>query len=240
MKIRCLIVDDEPLALSVIEKYINKVQDMEVVAKCESALMAFEELQKKEVDLIFLDIQMPELTGIQFLKTMEKAPRVIITSAYREYAIDGFEMDVLDYLLKPISFERFLKAVRKYYRIVTPESLLKDKIIKGADPGNNPFLLVKEKKNKVKVPFNEIMYIESLKDYIKIIMIKRTVVTKMFISDIEKLLPDDNFIRIHRSFIIPVNKIDSFSPNHVEIGEYEIPIGRSYKSLVVKILGTVD
>ena len=181
---------------------------------------------------------MPELTGIQFLKTLEKSPQVIITSAYREYALDGFEMDVLDYLLKPISFERFLKAIQKYYRIVTPESNLNDRIINVADHDKAQFLLVKEKKNKVKVPFDEILYIESLKDYIKIIMKKRTVVTKMFISDIEKLLPSDNFIRIHRSFIIPVNKIDSFSPNHVEIEEYEIPIGRSYKNLVVKKLGS--
>jgi len=240
MKIRCLIVDDEPLALSVIEKYINKVKDMVIIAKCENALMAFEILKKNEVDLIFLDIQMPELTGIQFIKTLEKAPQVIITSAYREYAIDGFDLNVLDYLLKPISFERFLKAVRKYYKYVTPESALKNRIINVADSSTNQFLLVKEKKNTVKVPFDEILFIESLKDYIKIIMKKRTVVTKMYISDIEKLLPSDNFIRIHRSFVIPVGKIDLFSPNHVEIGEYEIPIGRSYKNLVLKRLGSED
>ena len=235
MKIRCLLVDDEPLALSVLEKYISQVVDMEIVASCESALEAFQVLQKHQVDLIFLDIQMPELTGLQFLRSLEKAPKVILTTAYREYAFDGFDLDVLDYLLKPISFERFLKAITKYYRIISPEALLKEKIV-SAHVDSDQFILVKEKKSKIKVPFKDILYIESIKDYVKIVMTHRTVVTKMFISEIEQVLPDESFLRIHRSFIVPVNKIDSYSANQVEIGEQEIPIGRSYKNLVVKRL----
>ena len=235
MKIRCLLVDDEPLALSVLEKYVNQVVDMKLIASCESALEAFQILQKHQVDLIFLDIQMPELTGLQFLRSLEKAPKVIITTAYREYAFDGFDLDVLDYLLKPISFERFLKAITKYYRIISPESLLKEKII-NSPANSDQFILVKEKKSKIKVPFNEILYIESIKDYVKIVMTSRTVITKMFISEIEQVLPDESFLRIHRSFIVPVHKIDSYSVNQVEIGKHEIPIGRSYKNLVVKRL----
>jgi len=235
MKIKCMIVEDEPIAMSILEKYVGKIKDLNLIAKCEDALSAFDVLKKEKIDLIFLDIQMPELTGIQFLKSLEKKPKVIITSAYRQYALEGFELEVLDYILKPVSFERFLKAVNKYYKSKQPADSHLEKLIKNHDNSIN-YILVKDKKKMVKIPFEKVLYIESIKDYVKIIMSHKTVITKLYLGLIEKKLPQDSFIRIHRSFIVSIDKIDCFSPNHVEIGEYNIPIGRNYKSLVLKQL----
>ncbi len=235
MKIKCIIVDDEPIAISVIEKHINKINDIDIVATCESAIDAFSILQKKQIDLIFLDIQMPELTGIDFLKTLSHPPKVIITTAYREYAIEGFELEVVDYLLKPISFERFLKSINKVYKLMSPELVLQNKIIQASsDQGD--FILAKVKRKLVKIKFADILFIESMKDYIRIKTTDSEINTKMLISEMEKKLPEDKFIRIHRSFIVALNKISSVSPNTVELKTTEIPIGRSYKSVVLKIL----
>jgi len=235
MKLKCIIVDDEPLAIRVIEKHISKIHDMDVVAKCENAVQAFEILHKEKVDLIFLDIQMPELTGIDFLKTIPSPPKVIITTAYREYAIEGYELDVVDYLLKPISFERFLKAIRKVYAKSDPDLILQNKILQAGSK-QDEFLLVKVKKKLVKILLHDILYIENLRDYIRIKTTEKEVVTKMLISDMEKKLPEEQFLRIHRSFIVALDKIESFSPSSVEIKDFEIPIGRSYKALVLKKL----
>lgn len=240
MKIKCIIVDDEPLAIRIIEKHIAKIQDIEIVARCESAVEAFSLLQQHSIDLIFLDIQMPELTGLDFLNTIPNPPHVIITTAYREYALEGYEFGVVDYLLKPISFERFLKAIQKIYHKADPDIVLRQKILDQSSSPGDDFLLVKVKKKLVKVYLKDILYIENLKDYLRIKTTDKEVVTKMLISDMEKTLPESEFLRIHRSFIVSLSKIEAFSPSGVEINELEIPIGRSYKSLVLKKLDYTD
>ncbi|MGD1960644.1 MAG: LytR/AlgR family response regulator transcription factor [Fulvivirga sp.] len=233
MKIKCLIVDDEPLAVEIIESYLARLDDMEVIAKCNNALRAFEILQKERIDLLFLDIQMPKLTGIDFLKTLKSPPKVILTTAYREYALEGYELDVLDYLLKPISFERFFKAVSKVYK----KGFSDDSVgITKDSNGNEPYIYLKADKKMVKVLLNDIRYIESLKDYVRLKTSGRDVITHQTISYFEEKLPEDQFIRIHRSFIVPVNKIESFSASAIEVPGKELPIGRMYKNQVLAVL----
>lgn len=236
MKLQCIIVDDEPLAIRIMEKHISRIQDLEIIGRCESAVEAFSLLQKQKADILFLDIQMPELTGLELLKTIPNPPFVIITTAYREYALEGYELDVVDYLLKPISFERFLKAIQKVYRKANPETLLQQRAMETSGRMGDEFLLVKVKKKLVKVLLKDILYIENLGDYIRIKTTDKEVVTKMLISDLEKTLPESDFIRIHRSYIIPLARIESFSPSAVEVDNVEIPIGRSYKTVVLKRL----
>jgi len=235
MKIRCIAVDDEPLALRVIESHVEKLSEVELVAKCSNAIEAFEILKQKDVDLIFLDIQMPELTGIEFLKSLRNPPLVIFTTAYRNYAIYAFELDVLDYLLKPISFDRFLKAINKYYA----RHEEKHKEVKNVSVGSTPekdHIFVKKNKTLVKIHFKDIFFIESLKDYVKIHTPEETHMVKYQISHLEQELPDEQFIRVHKSFIVSTEKIASISPRSVGIGEEKIPIGRNYKEFVLKSL----
>lgn len=244
MKIKCLLVDDEPLALDVLESYIRRIDGLELVARCENALQAFDILLTQSIDLIFLDIQMPRLDGIEFLKTLHNPPKVIFTTAYREYAIEAFELDVVDYLLKPIPFSRFLKAINKAFTILqhkpntpvgnTPPVPVPEEVIQLHSQEN---IIVRADKKMIKIPLEEIQYIESLKDYVIIYLPNRRIVTKQKISYLEQKLPDGEFLRIHRSFLVAINKIRAFSPNHVEINSQELPIGRSYKSEVAKVLG---
>jgi DNA-binding LytR/AlgR family response regulator len=258
MKIKCLIVDDEPLALDVLESYIQRVEGLELVGRCENALQAFDVLQQQNVDLLFLDIQMPKLDGIEFLKSLQQKPKVIFTTAFRDYAMEAYELDVVDYLLKPIPFSRFLKGLSKVHAQFTVQPLAQatssgpivltptlqsnaassfyteDASGAGADS-----IIVRADKKMIKVPLEDIQYIESLKDYVIIHVGGRRIVTKQKISYLEQKLPEGRFLRIHRSFLIALNKIQAFSPNHVEINSQELPIGRSYKSEVAKILGFV-
>ena len=232
MKTKCLIVDDEPLAVEVIESYLQKLNDFEIAAKCGSAVEAFEILQKKHIELMFLDIQMPELTGLEFLRSMKSPPKVIFTTAHREYAADGFELDAVDYLLKPVSFERFLQALEKFYKLCEPDY----KVISDNQSGESDFIYVKENKKAVKIHFKEIRYIESLKDYVVIHTDTKNVISKIPISNLEKQLPAGKFLRIHRSFIVYIPKIDAFTSYSVEIGKKELTIGRTYKNNVLKKL----
>lgn len=236
MKIKCLAVDDEPLALRVIESHIEKLSDVELVAKCSNAIQAFEVLKNKPVDLVFLDIQMPELTGIEFLKSLKDPPLIIFTTAYRNYAIEAFDLDVLDYLLKPISFDRFLKAINKYYDRREGKITEAPKNLNVDNRQQKDHIFVKKNKTMVKVPFNEICYIESMKDYVKIHTTGETHFVKHQISALEEELPDDRFLRVHKSFIVPVDKISTISPTSIGIGEDKIPIGRNYKEYVLKKL----
>ncbi len=234
MSIKCLVVDDEPLAGEVLQSYIERVDSLELVAVCDNAVKAFDILKSKPVDLLFLDIQMPKLTGIEFLKILDPAPKVIFTTAYREYAVESYEFNVLDYLLKPIAFDRFLKAINKIYEDGNP-SFSNGNADQGIE--SQPYLFLKADRKMVKVFLKDINYIESLKDYIRVKTVDgKEVVTLQKISYIEQKLPEDCFLRIHRSFIIPINKVEAFSGNHVEIAGKEIPIGRNYKSEVGKIL----
>jgi DNA-binding LytR/AlgR family response regulator len=235
MKIRCIAVDDEPLALRVIESHIEKLNDAELVAKCSNAIEAFEILKQKDIDLVFLDIQMPELTGIEFLKSLGNPPLIIFTTAYRNYAIDAFELDVLDYLLKPISFDRFLKAINKYYTRFEEKHPEVKNLTVGSSPGKD-HIFIKKNKTLVKIFFREILFIESLKDYVKIHTTGEIHMVKYPISHLEQKLPEEQFIRVHKSFIVSTEKITTISPRSVGVGDEKIPIGRNYKEFVLKKL----
>lgn len=234
MKIDCIIVDDEPLAIEIIESYIERLEGINLVAKCNNALSAFEILQNQSVDLIFLDIQMPKLTGLDFLRTLNNPPKVIITTAYRDYAIEGYELDVIDYLLKPISFERFLKSIGKVYKTESAASITNDTKL----PSEDAYIYLKADKKMVKVLLKEILYIESLKDYVRIKTAKKEVITHQTISYFEQKLPEDCFMRVHRSFIVPLNKIETFTATQIEVPGKEVPIGRLYKNQVMSVLNS--
>lgn len=235
MKTRCLIVDDEPLARELIKGYVAKLENFEIVAECSDAMKALNVLRAKTVDLIFMDIQMPQITGIKFLKTLKHAPKVIITTAYREYALDGFELDVVDYLLKPITFERFLKSVNKFYQMNQDDVQLVAS--QGGEKGpDEMFIYVKENKKVIKIYLSEIKYIEGLSEYVQIYTDKRKVIVKTSLTQMEEKLPAEQFLRIHKSYIISVNKIEAFTANTIEIQSKELPIGRSYKNVVLNLL----
>jgi len=236
MKIRCIAVDDEPLALRVIESHTEKLHDVELVAKCSNAIEAFEVLKNKTIDLIFLDIQMPELTGIEFLKSLSNPPLVIFTTAYRNYAIEAFDLDVLDYLLKPVSFDRFLKAINKYYTRQKGISTETPKNLSVDHRQEKDHLFIKKNKTMIKVPFGEILFVESLKDYVKIHTTGEVHFVKHQISALEEELPEDEFLRVHKSYLVPIRRVATISPNALGIGDEKIPIGRNYKEYVLKKL----
>ena len=235
-KIICLAVDDEPPALEILKKYIHAVQHLELAGTCADAIEALTFLQNHPVDLLFLDIQMPQLLGTDLIRTLKKPPKVIFTTAFRKFAVEGFELDAVDYLLKPISFERFLKAVNK----VMDTSL---QVIENGFTGNNKqnnltdaFISLRADRKNLKISLNDILYIESLKDYIKVITVNKTIITKQSISSIEEMLPKENFIRIHRSYIVSLNKIESYTNELIGIAKQELPISRMYKLEVSKVL----
>lgn len=234
--INCLLVDDEPLAMEIIASYLAKISGFHVIAKCKNALEAFDVLQKEKVDLMFLDIQMPQLNGIEFVKTLKNPPKIIFTTAYRDYAIEGFELDAVDYLLKPISFGRFMKAINKIQRKPETEPVPPVENPLMTSSNTEPFLYIKMDKRILKVYLEEIIYVESQKDYVRIVTEEKEVVTKQKISYLEDRLPKDKFLRIHRSYIVPTNRITAFTATHVEIDEIELPIGRSYKQFVIDAL----
>lgn len=225
---KCIIVDDEPLAIEILESYVSKVEQLTLEGTFRNAVSAFTFLQQHPVDLIFLDIQMPKLSGIDFLKTLKNPPKVIFTTAFRDYALDGFELEVADYLLKPIPFDRFLKAVGKVLHVpqATSAQLKQDE----------NYVYFKVDKKMIKVRMSEILYIESIKDYVKVKTADKEIVTQQKISYLEESLPKENFVRIHRSFIVNREKIDAYSATDMEIGKFHIPIGRNYKNDVMKLL----
>lgn len=235
MTIKAIIVDDEPLAQRVIEKYAEDVPSIEIIAKCSNAIEAQEILNNDDIDLMFLDINMPKMTGITFLKTLKKAPLVIITTAYSEYAIEGYELDVIDYLKKPFPFERFFKAIQKVQeRLKEKETkvTIVEKIIE-TQPSNvseHPkFIFIKSNKKSYKVNIEDIYYIEALGDYIKVHTKDQTLITYLSMKKIEAQLPNDSFVRMHKSFIVNIHKIKSIEGNMVEIKNEKITIGSNYK-----------
>ena len=233
MSIKCLIIDDEPLAIQIIKAHVEQVPDLELVASFQNPLEAFELLKTTAVDLIFLDIHMPLLTGIDFVKSLQHPPKVIFTTAFRDYAIESYELDIVDYLLKPVTFSRFFKAINKFNSLILAP-VASPSLSENVDL-NNDHLYVNINKKFVKVPFNEILYVESIKDYIRIHTPDQPIVTKDRISEFAKKLPS-GFLRIHRSFIVNVSKISAFTAVDVEIGETEVPIGESYKREVMACL----
>ncbi|HEY4966911.1 MAG TPA: response regulator transcription factor, partial [Puia sp.] len=221
-KITCLAVDDEPLALSILKKYIGSVQNLELVGTCENAVQALQMLQEYRVDLIFLDIQMPQIMGTDFIRTLKKSPKIIFTTAFRKYAIEGFELDAVDYLLKPISFERFLKAVNKVLQTNLDAADSLYHVNESANESTQTYLYFRVDRKMVKVFLHDILYIEGFSDYVKIITHTKTLITKQLISALEETLPKEIFIRIHRSFIISVNKINSYNADMILIGKTEL------------------
>lgn len=241
MKTKCLVVDDEPLARDLIRSHVEKLDDFEIIAECGDALKAFQALRENQIDLIFMDIQMPQMTGIEFLKTLKHPPKAIITTAYREYALEGFDLDVVDFLLKPITFERFLKSVYKYYQITQDEVQTSSSDGFGVND-NEGFIYVKENKRVIKIFLKEILYVEGLSEYVQIYTDKKKVITKTSMTNMQEKLPVDNFIRIHKSFIVALGKIEAFTATSIEVPGKDLPIGRSYKKAVLSSLnenGTV-
>lgn len=221
MKLKCVIIDDEPLAINVIKKHVDQIEELETVATFTNAVESLKFLHDNQPDLIFLDVNMPVLDGFKFLESLNQKPMVIITSAHAEHAIKGFELEVLDYLLKPISFPRFLKSVNKAIGIHRKEQEEK------ASSSEHIFVKVDKKKMK-KICFEEIIYVESLKDYIKIITKNGNYVVHSTLSSFTDQLPADQFIRIHRSITVSIDKIDTVEGNSLEIGGQRFTIGRSY------------
>ncbi len=232
--IKCLIVDDEPPAREIIRRYIDQIPTLEFVGECGNAIQALGFLQKKQVDLIFLDIRMPQLNGNDFLKTIKNPPKIIFTTAYSEYALEGYELDIIDYLLKPVTFERFLKAVNK---VSQPASLKTEAVSIVEEKKNDAFVYFRADRKMVKVMLQDISYIESMKDYVKIFTSNGVIITKQSISSVEAMLPEKKFIRIHRSFIVSLHKIKTFTAELIEIDKTEIPIGKLYRNGVMKVLG---
>lgn len=233
---RCIIVDDEPLAIEVIESYLYNIGGFDIIAKCPNALTAYQVMQEEMVDLIFLDIQMPKLSGINFIKSLNNPPKVIITTAYRDYALDGYELDVVDYLLKPIRLERFIKAIDKYNSYATTAG----KPIAGENKTDRtkPFIYLKSDRKTIKTFLDDIIFIEGMKDYLLVHTEGGKIITKEQMQDMEKKVGKYNFIRVHKSYIVPVEKITAFNSRSIEIGKKEIPIGRSYRDEVLNRLGT--
>jgi len=235
MKLQCLLVDDEPPALEILESYVREVAHLELVATCDNALQAFGILQQQPIDLMFLDIKMPKMLGTDFLRSLRHPPQVIFTTAYREYAYEGFELDAVDYLLKPVSLERFLKAVAK-------ASKTDAALVPPTEPTHalNPdaFLYFRIDRKMVKVVLRDILYVEGLKDYVKIhTVVGQPLVVKQTISGIEEKLSESNFLRIHRSFIVALDKIKTYSARHIEVAQQELPIGRLFRQRVDEVLG---
>lgn len=225
--INCLIVDDEAVARDIIATHLNKIDTINILGNCKSAVDALSIINNSRVDLLFLDINMPEISGISFASTLPKHIKVIFTTAYRDYAVEGFELRAVDYLLKPISFERILKSISAY--IESQNYRQEEKVnLESTD-----FLFVRSDRKMVKINFDEIIYVESYSDYLKIHLDDQTVITRETISSIEGKLPKDNFIRIHRSFIISIAKINSFTNEEVTIDNKSLPISRSYKKSVL-------
>jgi len=225
-KIKCIIIEDEPLAVKILSDYITQVPFLEITGKFKDAILAADFLREHNVDLIFLDIHLPKLKGMTFLKTLTNPPAVIVTTAYHQYAVEGFELNVTDYLLKPFEFERFLVAVNKVKSIPNNEQVL------NKNSEKKDFIFINVNKRKVKILFPEIIYIESQREYIKIVTIKKAYISKMSTKEIESILPSNLFKRIHRSFIISIDKIESYNAEIVEVDGVSIPIGRGYKNVI--------
>lgn len=225
---KCIIIDDEPLAIELIENHISKLDHFEITATFRNPTKAFLFLKTNPVDLIFLDIQMPGLSGLDFLKLVTDIPPVIFTTAYREFALESYDFDVIDYLLKPITFERFFKAIDKYFR--------RQPLVNQTQEISSEYLYVKADRKYQKINFSDVLFVESKKDYIKIRTSESSIIIKEKIGDFIKSLPETSFLRVHRSYIVNVNNLTAFTHNDVEIGNLEIPIGGTYKDVVIEKL----
>lgn len=232
MKTRCLLVDDEPLALKVLENHIESIPHLEIACSCGNAFTAMQALQTQQpIDLIFLDIQMPKLIGTSFLRTLRNPPKIIFTTAYKEYAVEAFDLDAVDYLLKPVTLERLIKAVNKIILETIPVMADDQKILE-----QEGFAYFRSDRKMIKVKYDDILFIESMKDYIKVVRAgDKPLLVKQSISSLENMLPANQFVRIHRSFIVSIQKITAFTNHDIEIGGIEIPIGRLYSQQIERL-----
>ena len=227
-----MIIDDEPIAIRVIKKHLSAFNSFEIIAVCNNALEAIPILSKEKVDLLFCDIQMPQITGVEFVRSLANPPGVIFTTAYRDYAVDAFELQVIDYLLKPVSFERFTKAINNYLEHISIQHKKEGEIkVENAD-----FIFLKADKKHYKINLSDIQYFESLGDYVIVITKDKKIVTKERLSNLANRLPLKRFIQIHRSYIVSISKIESIGPGFVEINKKKLPIGRNHKPLLTKLL----
>ncbi len=234
MKLNCLLIDDEPQALRVLQSHIANINGLEIVAQCKNAVEAMDVLHEKQIDVMFLDIKMPKISGTDFLKNLSHPPRVVFVSAYRNYALDSYDLDAVDYLVKPVSFERFLKAIDKVKRRMGLET-----IIHPTEYKSNPdaFVYLKVDKSMLKVFVNEILYIEGWRDYVKVFLnTGKNWLVKQSIAYMENLLSEHKFLRIHRSFIISIEKMTGYTNSNIQLGNNEVPIGRLYKQKVMEVI----
>jgi two-component system LytT family response regulator len=237
--IRCLIVDDEPLALHILEDYISKIPFMELVKSTTNPIEALTLVQDGNIDLVFLDVQMPELTGIQFLRIANGKTKVILTTAYPQYALEGYELDVVDYLLKPIAFDRFFKAAQKAQGIIHPSKAVAEPVVQVQQQQNDflsDFIFVKSEHKIQKVYLHQILFIEGLKDYISIFTTTERIITLQNMKKMEDTLPEKHFVRVHKSYIVALNKIDSIERSRIRIGDKIIPVGDTYRDDFFKII----
>jgi DNA-binding LytR/AlgR family response regulator len=228
----CIIIEDEPLAAEVLQDYIADVPFLTLKSHYTNAISALDALNKQHIDLIFLDINLPKLKGIDFIKTLKNPPHIIIISAYHEYALEGYDLNIVDYLLKPIEFSRFLKAINKL-KFITSEQTYNNPVF---IPQGKDFLFVYVDKKRVKIHLRDVIYIESFKEYVRIVTSEKTITTKSQLGQIEEQLNKNDFLRIHRSFIISKEKVEAYTSTVIELHGKTLPIGRSYKELVMGIL----
>ncbi|MEO9474506.1 MAG: LytTR family DNA-binding domain-containing protein [Cyclobacteriaceae bacterium] len=227
----CIIIDDEAPARALISEYVKKLPHLGLRGEYRNPIEAYDILNKETVEVIFLDIQMPGMTGLEFIKTLSHKPKIIITTAYSEYALDGYELDVVDYLMKPISFERFVRAVNKCISNIGPQNPDSQ-----AMPSKRDYMLVKADRQTHKVYFKDILYIEGLKEYVSFMLENERIIALETMKSLEEKLPTDSFMRIHKSFIVNTSRVKSLSGNQVQIGDKKIPIGQSYRESVVKTI----
>ena len=228
----CIALDDEPLALDIIEAYVKKHPELNLIARCNNADEASKVLNSQHIDLMFLDIQMPGVTGLNFVRSLKNKPLFMFTTAYSEYAIDGFELDAIDYLLKPIAYDRFEKAIEKakeYYTIKNNSGLTESDL-------ENDFIFVKANQQLIKLAYGEILYVEAFADYVKIFLNNRKIVTLQTMKKMEAKLPSDIFSRVHRSFIVNRKAVQSFSTSVCEVNGEKIPVGKNYKNDFIKLM----
>jgi len=236
MPYKCYILDDEPLALNVIEQHLSKFEQFVLCGKSTEPLQALGEIKALQPDLLFLDIQMPELTGLDLIESMQIKPAIIITTAYREYAVEGFELNVLDYLVKPIPFKRFIKAIDRFLEQKIGRAPIATALA-PTPPDPVAFLLIKADRKTIKVALDDILYVEGVKDYVKIVLRDQKILTKTSIGNFMKDLPVERFVRIHKSFIVAIDKIDAYTAHDVEVQKLELPIGRMYKEGFEEVMG---
>jgi len=231
----CLIVDDEPPAREILKRYVERIPMLHLAGECSNAFEVIAFLHNENVDLIFLDIQMPQLNGLELLKTLTNPPKVIFTTAFQHHAFESYELDAVDYLLKPIKFERFIKAINKAIPAKEAEQTngVPNQLLSG---WAETFLYFRSERKMVKVILQDILYIESLKDYVKIVTDKEQVITKYSMTAIEAMLPAKKFIRTHRSYLVALDKINSFSTTNITVLNMEIPVGRLYQREVIRML----